>query len=191
MKRIGSAVVGREQATGKWQTRAACRGTNAEIFFPEGPRALVEAHTATAKNACGRCPVRETCLEAALAAEEGTRVEARHGIYGGLTALERHALTIPADSPDDGLTHATRGGYTRGCRCTPCRDANTRYEQQRSARETKPGTRLAPCGTRSAYRRHRRRGEPVDDACRVANTAADRRLRTTGTTVPRAQEVAA
>lgn len=27
---------------------------------------------------------------------------------------------------------------------------------------------LAPCGTAAAYRRHKRRGEPVDDACAVA-----------------------
>lgn len=27
--------------------------------------------------------------------------------------------------------------------------------------------RVAPCGTRAAYRRHRRRGEPIDDACRL------------------------
>lgn len=27
---------------------------------------------------------------------------------------------------------------------------------------------LSPCGTPAAYRRHRRRGEPVDDACAAA-----------------------
>lgn len=27
---------------------------------------------------------------------------------------------------------------------------------------------LAPCGTAAAYRRHKRRGEPVDDACAAA-----------------------
>jgi hypothetical protein len=27
---------------------------------------------------------------------------------------------------------------------------------------------LAPCGTRAAYDRHFRRGEPVDEACRLA-----------------------
>lgn len=28
---------------------------------------------------------------------------------------------------------------------------------------------LKPCGTRAAYERHRRRGEPIDDACHEAN----------------------
>lgn len=40
----------------------------------------------------------------------------------------------------------------------------------------------ARCGTRSGYQRHVRRGEPIDDACRRANTDADNRLRRTGTT---------
>lgn len=32
----------------------------------------------------------------------------------------------------------------------------------------------APCGTVSAYKRHKRHGEPVDDACREAYNAAQR-----------------
>jgi hypothetical protein len=32
------------------------------------------------------------------------------------------------------------------------------------------GRSLAPCGTPSAYYRHVRKGEPIDDACRRANT---------------------
>lgn len=35
------------------------------------------------------------------------------------------------------------------------------------------GRPLAPCGTRAAYERHLRRKEPVDDACREANNAAN------------------
>jgi hypothetical protein len=41
---------------------------------------------------------------------------------------------------------------------------------------------LKPCGTRAAYLRHRSRGEQPCDACRAANTSADRRYRGTGTT---------
>ncbi|UGS27590.1 hypothetical protein K8F61_05215 [Microbacterium resistens] len=33
---------------------------------------------------------------------------------------------------------------------------------------------LAPCGTRTAYKRHQRRGEPVDEACRAANAEYQR-----------------
>src|SRR5690606_18216086 len=32
-----------------------------------------------------------------------------------------------------------------------------------------------PCGTRAAYERHRRQGEPIDDACREANAAYHRK----------------
>ncbi|MFC7911457.1 WhiB family transcriptional regulator [Streptomyces nigra] len=42
--------------------------------------------------------------------------------------------------------------------------------------------RPAPCGTRAAYQRHLRRGEPVDAACRAANTYEAGRYRRTGTT---------
>lgn len=31
----------------------------------------------------------------------------------------------------------------------------------------------APCGSSAAYQRHRRRKEPIDDACRKANTKAE------------------
>ena len=34
----------------------------------------------------------------------------------------------------------------------------------------------APCGTVSAYKRHKRHGEPIDDACRHAYNAEARRL---------------
>ncbi|MEU7597326.1 hypothetical protein AB0B79_30480 [Streptomyces sp. NPDC039022] len=36
------------------------------------------------------------------------------------------------------------------------------------------GQAIAPCGTQAAYTRHVRCGEPVDDACRAANTEAKR-----------------
>ena len=36
------------------------------------------------------------------------------------------------------------------------------------------GQAIAPCGTQSAYTRHVKKGEPIDDACRRANTEAKR-----------------
>lgn len=35
----------------------------------------------------------------------------------------------------------------------------------------------SPCGTKAAYERHLRKGEPVDDACRRANTVSQRQKR--------------
>ncbi|MFF3511577.1 WhiB family transcriptional regulator [Streptomyces sp. NPDC002573] len=39
------------------------------------------------------------------------------------------------------------------------------------------------CGTRGGYQRHLANSEPIDDACRQANTDADNQLRRTGTTL--------
>lgn len=43
------------------------------------------------------------------------------------------------------------------------------------------GQSIADCGTQSAYTRHVKKGEPIDDACRQANTKAKR---TKGTPTP-------
>ncbi|MGW1181495.1 WhiB family transcriptional regulator [Streptomyces drozdowiczii] len=71
-----------------WQADAVCRSTeynpvDPEIFFPEPDET---AKIATAKTLCGQCPVRRTCLDAAL---EGGDTD---GIRGGLTEEERRPL---------------------------------------------------------------------------------------------------
>ncbi|MDA8312001.1 MAG: WhiB family transcriptional regulator [Actinomycetota bacterium] len=65
-----------------WRKRAACRGIDVEIFFPETEDADVEA----AKAVCETCPVREACLEHALAHRE------REGVWGGTTERERRRI---------------------------------------------------------------------------------------------------
>lgn len=72
-----------------WQTRAACRGADANLFF--APTTLEtkeekEIRETAAKMVCARCPVREACLDFALATREP------HGIWGGLTESERRRL---------------------------------------------------------------------------------------------------
>ena len=49
--------------TASWRRRAACRGIDAEVFYPATED---EADAAPAKAICGQCPVREPCLEHAL-----------------------------------------------------------------------------------------------------------------------------
>ncbi|MFD1660177.1 WhiB family transcriptional regulator [Streptomyces caeni] len=71
-----------------WQDRAACRSTehhhvDPDLFFPE-PDELDQI--ATAKALCAQCPVRRTCLDAALENRD------RNGIRGGLTEEEREPL---------------------------------------------------------------------------------------------------
>ncbi len=72
-----------------WQTRAACRGPLASVFFPpsspERSDTRVEREQ-RAKTICARCPVRQACLDFAVRTREA------HGIWGGLTEVERHSL---------------------------------------------------------------------------------------------------
>lgn len=44
---------------------------------------------------------------------------------------------------------------------------------------------LAPCGTNPAYQRHKRRQEPVDEACRLAHNATVDAQRKAGSNRPR------
>lgn len=66
-----------------WRRRAACRGLDAEVFYPASED---DADAAEAKAVCGGCPVREACLEHALAHRE------REGVWGGTTERERRRI---------------------------------------------------------------------------------------------------
>ncbi|HVL90320.1 MAG TPA: WhiB family transcriptional regulator [Actinomycetota bacterium] len=72
-----------------WQSRAACRGRDATLFFSPATGELKEeklAREARAKTICRECPVRTQCLEFALDTREP------YGIWGGLNELERRRL---------------------------------------------------------------------------------------------------
>ncbi len=107
-----------------WRDRAACRGTDPEVFFPvaeSGPAR--EAQVAAAKAVCAGCPVRAECLTEALA-----RIP--YGIAGGLTENERRRLRtgqrtrgrgglsaaareVLSDGPRPGMTDRERAGVGR------------------------------------------------------------------------------
>lgn len=67
-----------------WQTDALCAQTDPEAFFPEKGNSPRDA-----KRVCADCPVATLCLEYAL------RENMQHGIWGGLTTLERRRLPKP------------------------------------------------------------------------------------------------
>ena len=72
-----------------WQWRAACRGEDANLFFPPNHVEDREARLLReqqAKAICATCPVRIECLEYAVRTRES------HGIWGGLNELERRIL---------------------------------------------------------------------------------------------------
>ncbi|MDA8379503.1 MAG: WhiB family transcriptional regulator [Actinomycetota bacterium] len=64
-----------------WRQRAACRGIDPEVFYP-----VSDEEADPAKEVCGDCPVRQPCLEYALARRE------RDGVWGGATERERRRI---------------------------------------------------------------------------------------------------
>lgn len=77
----------------RWRDLAACRtADDPDLWHPIGTTGPALLQTAQAKAMCARCPVRHDCLEAAMNAEGGQARDGRHGIHGGLTGGERHAL---------------------------------------------------------------------------------------------------
>lgn len=66
-----------------WQERAACRGIDADIFFPRG---ISEKRFDEAKKICETCSVKKECLGIVWHLEA---FEDRWGVFGGLTPSER------------------------------------------------------------------------------------------------------
>ena len=90
----------------RWRERAACRGAELDVFYPE------RGETAEpARQVCAACPVRQPCLEYALS----NRIT--HGIWGGLTDRERRPLQtrLVQDARRDrdrAILAAEAAGYT-------------------------------------------------------------------------------
>lgn len=136
---------------GKWGPSSKCwqdPDVDTEWFFPRSygtPRTPSE-HVQEVKAYCHDCPVRNTCLEHAIDTYDD------HGMWGGLTPDERRELR-----------KAMRQGRK------PQSTVITTKQPVKQPRAIKQS--LEPCGTEAAYRRHKRRDEPIDDACRHAHNA--------------------
>ena len=88
-----------------WADEARCREVGIEIFFPYQPTS--NADYREARKVCAICPVRQTCLDTALAAEGDSDRAYRGGIWGGLTPGERHDLAHARDeAAADGVAAA-------------------------------------------------------------------------------------
>lgn len=70
-----------------WRDRAACLGSDTDIFFPapKGGRISSRANVQKAKSICTACPVKVECLEYAVDTYQML------GIWGGKTSMERRA----------------------------------------------------------------------------------------------------
>ncbi|MDQ0842439.1 WhiB family transcriptional regulator [Streptomyces sp. V1I6] len=143
-----------------WQRGAACVTADPDLFLAEEGAGLRKA-----RKFCAVCPVREACLAAAMLEEAFAPAADRAGVRGGLTPQQRADKAKREPRPVNEPCH---------------QEPATKPREQKATRSTGP----VVCGTRGGYQKHRRNDEKPCDACRHANTAADRRLRTTGSTVP-------
>jgi WhiB family redox-sensing transcriptional regulator len=74
----------RDTGAPDWRVFALCAQTGPELWFPEP--GVGGAVTAAAKRICGRCEVRNECLE------EGIETHPSAGIWGGCTTTELRAF---------------------------------------------------------------------------------------------------
>ncbi|WP_326721933.1 WhiB family transcriptional regulator [Streptomyces sp. NBC_00243] len=153
---------------GSWQ-RTAARHAEADCGAPdwglsatcrnEDPELWFSDRTrATAIAICNSCLVLQECRVAVLHREAGLPASDRAGIAAGLTGAQRHEL-------DKRRTRRAEVPSSPPARVPPPREE------------------IAPCGTRAAYQRHVRKGEPPDDACRAANARGASIYRRTGSTL--------
>jgi len=68
-------------ATPEWHHRAACRGLDPQLFFPQPGESTVEAEAV-----CRSCSVSRECLDEAIAIGEP------NGIWGGMSGRARRRL---------------------------------------------------------------------------------------------------
>lgn len=114
-----------------WMQDAACRGLNPNLFFPKYPGDM--SIVPYARQVCASCPVRQQCLDTAIANGEP------FGVFGGHTVKERRQ--IAAGLPPERavyknrrpIDHGSVGGYNLHLRrgeeaCRLCLDAHASYK---------------------------------------------------------------
>jgi WhiB family redox-sensing transcriptional regulator len=72
-----------------WRTSAACRYVDPDLHFPEFTKPGSRKHFDEAKRVCAGCPVKQACLEWALATGETA------GVWGGKSPRERKGMSRP------------------------------------------------------------------------------------------------
>ena len=145
-----------------WRVDAACAGADPELFF-----ALTEHGVQAAKLICRECPVRNRCRQ--WADEQGIA----YGVWGAESEEERRARLAGSASGNRGslaICDQCRRGYLR-------RRSGQQFCSHSCHHASMVKVRGRDCGTTAAARRHRKRGEPMDDACRMAESLYRAQLR--------------
>lgn len=111
-------------------TEAACRGLGADLFFPERGEPSEQI-----KAVCDGCPIKDACLEFALANDE------EFGVWGGTSARERkrmrrHAGMRRLRPINHGSLSGAQAHYRRGeqpCfRCLETHNAENAEKKKRA-----------------------------------------------------------
>ena len=69
-----------------WRSRAICRDTDPDLFFPIGTTGQALVQIDRAKEVCDMCPVKTDCLDYALETNQDS------GIWGGLDEEQRRNI---------------------------------------------------------------------------------------------------
>jgi WhiB family redox-sensing transcriptional regulator len=69
-----------------WVQRARCKDEDPELFFPIGTTGPAAEQIQRAKAVCAQCPVRQECLDWALATGQDA------GVWGGTSEEERRVM---------------------------------------------------------------------------------------------------
>jgi WhiB family redox-sensing transcriptional regulator len=91
-----------------WQEQAACKDMDADVFFPPDTESKhYRWSPLEAKLVCKGCPVRGSCLQAAITGSE------TDGVWGGLDEQERAALAGKARRPNPNRRVCRQGQCVR------------------------------------------------------------------------------
>lgn len=125
------------------RSQAACVGADPEVWFPDSGRGAV-ADWEVPRAVCDLCPLRQQCLDYAMAWESDGPASGRHGMWGGLSPAERAALAAGEAPPPRRLRHGTYAAFEAHIRdgsrpCVSCRlAASDRYRRQYAAGAGRP-----------------------------------------------------
>ena len=142
-----------------WVDQANCRGLPTSWFFIKNGQSVKPE----VKQACETCPVKQDCLDHALKYEA-------HGFWGGTSEKQRKrlraSLNIKMDKPESRVIAELSAMYF-----------SEKMSSIQRNRVRKTPKKVAECGTRTGYTRHRRLKEAACDDCKKANSEKTKEIR--------------